>query len=206
MCLLWPPKVPSWDTFYTDFVRKNRPVVFRGAARSQRGFEKWTDEYLRKTWGSRKIHVELNKSESRGGQTLEMPFRKFLEENSGLGPALARSCMRARTSRPMLALVRCVVLEHRLWSMSGILALADCADSPCRGASPDGVRCVRCVCVCACSCMASNIAVPRLRLKHSSWLKQRGCRSLAAGLPAAWASKPRVSPQTAYVPEPHGGS
>lgn len=73
-------EVPSWRTFYTEYVRKNRPVVFRGAVTSQRAFTKWTDEYLGKHWGKRTVNIEVNKSETRGGPTTSMPFAEFLKE------------------------------------------------------------------------------------------------------------------------------
>lgn len=74
-------ELPSWDDFYTHYVRANRPVVFRGAGRSQRAFKKWTDEYLVGLWGSRrKVDAEIKKIEERGGKSIQMPFDEFAKE------------------------------------------------------------------------------------------------------------------------------
>lgn len=73
-------EAPDWPTFYRSYVRRNRPVVLRGGAASQRGFARWTDDYLREHWGGRMVNVELNKSETRGGPTSKMRFSNFLEE------------------------------------------------------------------------------------------------------------------------------
>eukprot|EP00930_Biecheleria_cincta_P055597 TRINITY_DN41909_c0_g1_i1.p1 TRINITY_DN41909_c0_g1~~TRINITY_DN41909_c0_g1_i1.p1 ORF type:complete len:395 (-),score=62.26 TRINITY_DN41909_c0_g1_i1:282-1373(-) len=74
-------EIPLWDDFYQNYVRANRPVVLRGAARTQPAFEKWTDEYLLKLWGSRRqVDAEIKKVEVRGGPTVTYPFSKFLKE------------------------------------------------------------------------------------------------------------------------------
>lgn len=71
---------PTWDEFFEKYVRANRPVVLRGHASGLRAFELWTDEYLVKAWGSRKIKVEVNKTEERGGPTVQMSLKRFIRE------------------------------------------------------------------------------------------------------------------------------
>eukprot|EP00927_Polykrikos_kofoidii_P074195 TRINITY_DN70173_c0_g1_i1.p1 TRINITY_DN70173_c0_g1~~TRINITY_DN70173_c0_g1_i1.p1 ORF type:complete len:392 (+),score=57.16 TRINITY_DN70173_c0_g1_i1:28-1176(+) len=76
-------EVPSWDEFHEKYVRTNTPVVFRGAARKQRAFDKWTDEYLVGIWGNkgskRTVDVEIKKIEDRDGPKKEMSFQKFVK-------------------------------------------------------------------------------------------------------------------------------
>jgi len=73
--------IPDWETFYLEYVRANRPVVLKDAARMQDAFSKWTDEYLFRLWGKRRvIDVEIKKVEERGGPSVQWPFEKFLKE------------------------------------------------------------------------------------------------------------------------------
>jgi len=72
--------VPSWEEFYMNYVRRNRPVVLRGHGKYMKALERWTDDYLVQHWGEREIQVELNKTETRGGQTKEMKLRQFVAE------------------------------------------------------------------------------------------------------------------------------
>lgn len=73
-------EVPNWEDFYTRFFRMNEPVVFRGAARGILAYSKWTDDYIRETWGKREVTVEINKTETRGGPSTEMLLDKFMDE------------------------------------------------------------------------------------------------------------------------------
>ncbi|CAE7413801.1 Kdm8, partial [Symbiodinium pilosum] len=74
-------EIPDWQTFYQNYVRANRPVVLKDAARSQRAFEKWTDSYLLDLWGDQKIvDIEMKKVEERGGPSVKWPFSKFVKE------------------------------------------------------------------------------------------------------------------------------
>lgn len=74
-------EVPDWQTFYQNYVRVNRPVVLRSAARAQRAFDKWTDDYLVDLWGQDKvIDIEMKKVEERGGPSVQWPFDKFVKE------------------------------------------------------------------------------------------------------------------------------
>eukprot|EP00811_Abedinium_folium_P035932 NODE_8686_length_1476_cov_7.763529.p1 GENE.NODE_8686_length_1476_cov_7.763529~~NODE_8686_length_1476_cov_7.763529.p1 ORF type:complete len:389 (+),score=106.90 NODE_8686_length_1476_cov_7.763529:40-1206(+) len=73
-------ETPSWDTFYQDYVRANRPVVIRGNARMQPAFNLWSDEYLLERWSQTMVRAELWKSEERNGPTREMKFRDFVKK------------------------------------------------------------------------------------------------------------------------------
>mmetsp|Transcript_89155 Transcript_89155/g.171590 ORF Transcript_89155/g.171590 Transcript_89155/m.171590 type:complete len:372 (-) Transcript_89155:18-1133(-) len=73
-------EMPTWAEFYKNYVRTNRPVVIRNHASMQRAFKLWTDEYLSKHWGSRKINVEVNKTEERGGPAVQMTISQFLQK------------------------------------------------------------------------------------------------------------------------------
>lgn len=73
-------EVPSWSDFFRDYVRRNRPVVLRGHAASQRAYQLWTDDYLIKGWGAREVSVEVNKTEERGGPSVQMPLKRFIKE------------------------------------------------------------------------------------------------------------------------------
>ncbi|CAJ1350003.1 unnamed protein product [Effrenium voratum] len=73
--------LPDWATFYQNYMRANRPVVFKNAARTQRAFEKWSDDYLIGRWGKRRVvDIEIKKVEERGGPTVQWPFEKFARE------------------------------------------------------------------------------------------------------------------------------
>lgn len=73
-------EMPSWNEFYANYVRRNQPVILRGHAKRHRAFERWTDEYLARHWGSKDVNAELAKSEERGGAGVAMPFRDFIKE------------------------------------------------------------------------------------------------------------------------------
>lgn len=73
-------EMPDWSTFYAEYVRPNKPVVFRGSVTSQPAFKRWTDEYLTKNWGKREVGVEMNKSETRGGDSTQIKFSKMLKD------------------------------------------------------------------------------------------------------------------------------
>lgn len=71
---------PTWDEFYSNYVRPNKPVVIRGGATGQKAFTDWTDEYLVRRWGSSTdVNAELHKSEVRGGPSRRMSLEKYVE-------------------------------------------------------------------------------------------------------------------------------
>lgn len=51
--------VPSWKTFFNEYVKLSRPVVIKGALRNWPAFKKWSTEYLRKLYGQTKVHIKL---------------------------------------------------------------------------------------------------------------------------------------------------
>eukprot|EP00933_Yihiella_yeosuensis_P079617 TRINITY_DN9276_c0_g2_i1.p1 TRINITY_DN9276_c0_g2~~TRINITY_DN9276_c0_g2_i1.p1 ORF type:complete len:359 (-),score=59.44 TRINITY_DN9276_c0_g2_i1:54-1130(-) len=71
---------PSWDEFYTNYVRKNRPVVLRGAMKDQPAYKLWTDEYLKEHFGRTTIFVETKKIEVRQGPGEKMTISQFLDQ------------------------------------------------------------------------------------------------------------------------------
>eukprot|EP00933_Yihiella_yeosuensis_P078048 TRINITY_DN8913_c0_g1_i1.p1 TRINITY_DN8913_c0_g1~~TRINITY_DN8913_c0_g1_i1.p1 ORF type:complete len:345 (+),score=52.53 TRINITY_DN8913_c0_g1_i1:54-1088(+) len=48
-------KAPTWDEFYKNHVRANRPLVIRGIAKDQPAYKLWTDTYLRDNFGKRRV-------------------------------------------------------------------------------------------------------------------------------------------------------
>ncbi|KAK2547733.1 Bifunctional peptidase and arginyl-hydroxylase JMJD5 [Acropora cervicornis] len=55
--------VPDPTQFWEQYVSKNRPVVFREAAKHSRAFELWTEEYLIEQYGNLTLRLE-SRSES----------------------------------------------------------------------------------------------------------------------------------------------
>lgn len=54
-------EVPSPQEFWRKYVKKRRPVVFRGAARNSPAFVKWTDEFLVEQFGNLEVRLEARK-------------------------------------------------------------------------------------------------------------------------------------------------
>lgn len=60
--------MPSSQDFYRFFVRAQKPVLLRGAARSWPAFRKWKDdEYLRRAYGDTPLKVEMRKRYDNSG-------------------------------------------------------------------------------------------------------------------------------------------
>jgi len=122
-------ELPTWVDFYRDFVRTNKPVVIRNHASMQRAFGLWTDEYLSKHWGSREISVEMNKTEERGGPSVQLTINQFLqemykEERQGEFYAIIDfdSDKKAKADYDMLAPINCTEVVPQsltLWMSSG---------------------------------------------------------------------------------------
>lgn len=72
--------VPTFEDFWSKYVRTNTPVVLRGHAKMHPAFERWTDEYLAKTWGKRVVSAEKQKSEERGGASVELTVAEFVDQ------------------------------------------------------------------------------------------------------------------------------
>lgn len=47
------------ETFFNSFLKLSKPVVLENATILWPAFKKWTNEYLRKKYGSKKVHVKL---------------------------------------------------------------------------------------------------------------------------------------------------
>lgn len=69
-----PPKI-----FYDDFVKTEKPVVFRQLIDSMPATELWTDDYLKKNYGDLDIHVVVKKELIKKGPKV-LKFKKFLKE------------------------------------------------------------------------------------------------------------------------------
>ena len=81
--------MPTWDEFYENYVRKNKPVIMKNMFINEPGHTtlpafdmpavyKWDDQYLRKEFGDMQIDVEFHKTEVRGGPTERTSFKKFI--------------------------------------------------------------------------------------------------------------------------------
>ncbi|ELU08556.1 hypothetical protein CAPTEDRAFT_211217 [Capitella teleta] len=66
------------EDFYEQYVRASRPIIFKGAASAIPAFESWTDEYLRDTYGTYKVDVEVGKKENRSQELLHLTLKDFL--------------------------------------------------------------------------------------------------------------------------------
>ncbi|XP_063694921.1 bifunctional peptidase and (3S)-lysyl hydroxylase JMJD7-like [Bolinopsis microptera] len=67
--------------FFRDYVIPGRPVVFKGAAREFRAFQRWTDDYFLSFEESTKwmIQYELGKKETREGGQEPIPFADYIK-------------------------------------------------------------------------------------------------------------------------------
>ena len=54
-------KIPSPQDFWRKYVKRRRPVVFRGAARVSPAFTEWTDEFLANRFGNLEVRLEARK-------------------------------------------------------------------------------------------------------------------------------------------------
>ncbi|XP_065186743.1 uncharacterized protein LOC135817477 [Sycon ciliatum] len=52
------PYMISPEDFYESYVVRHKPVVIKNAAKHWRATKLWTDEYLKKTFGDLKVHME----------------------------------------------------------------------------------------------------------------------------------------------------
>lgn len=51
--------IPDQETFFQEFLFRSRPVVIENGAANWPAMEKWTMQYLRGLYGSKKIHIKL---------------------------------------------------------------------------------------------------------------------------------------------------
>ena len=54
-------EMPSAQDFWSKYVKKSKPVVFRGAAKNSPAMTKWTDEYLAEKFGDFEVRLEARK-------------------------------------------------------------------------------------------------------------------------------------------------
>uniref|UniRef100_F6Z3G2 JmjC domain-containing protein n=2 Tax=Ciona intestinalis TaxID=7719 RepID=F6Z3G2_CIOIN len=57
---------PKPEAFYRDYVRNGKAAIFRGAVLGSKGFNLWTDEYIRENYGELEARIE-GKKEKGGG-------------------------------------------------------------------------------------------------------------------------------------------
>ncbi|XP_043194725.1 bifunctional peptidase and (3S)-lysyl hydroxylase Jmjd7-like [Amphibalanus amphitrite] len=71
-------RFPSPEEFFSRYVRPQRPVVFRGLAGVHPAYWLWTDDYLRREFGSVELDVEQKKKEDRSIGLTRMNVSEFL--------------------------------------------------------------------------------------------------------------------------------
>lgn len=59
-----------YETFLRDYVARNRPVVVEGAASAWPAIRKWTPEFFKTRFGSRRVDVNYQE---------QMPFADFID-------------------------------------------------------------------------------------------------------------------------------
>ncbi|XP_013411943.1 jmjC domain-containing protein 5 [Lingula anatina] len=69
---------PDPATFYNNYIKPGKPLLFKGKAKGIPAFNLWTDEYLRNKYGDIKIDIEKGKKETRQGGMLRVPMSTFL--------------------------------------------------------------------------------------------------------------------------------
>ena len=52
----------SPEAFVKDYVKKSRPVIFKGLAQKWPAFHKWTNEYLKSHYSDKQVHIKLTPS------------------------------------------------------------------------------------------------------------------------------------------------
>lgn len=72
---------PDPERFFREFVSRERPVVFKNAAKNFQAFQKWSDDYFLSKPQSKEyaVTVETKKKESREQPADEVPFDTFLK-------------------------------------------------------------------------------------------------------------------------------
>ncbi|XP_070545848.1 bifunctional peptidase and (3S)-lysyl hydroxylase Jmjd7-like [Ptychodera flava] len=51
--------MPTRDDFFNDFLKRSKPVIITDAMQNWDAIEKWKNEFLRKEYGKKKIHIKL---------------------------------------------------------------------------------------------------------------------------------------------------
>ena len=55
-------EIPGSQEFYDNYVKKVKPLVFRGAAKNYPAFKKWTDSYLQENYPDLEFRIERKKN------------------------------------------------------------------------------------------------------------------------------------------------
>jgi len=56
--------VPQPLVFYEEFVKENKPVVFRSAVKNSRAYKYWTEDYLVEQYGNLTVRLESRSEQS----------------------------------------------------------------------------------------------------------------------------------------------
>ncbi|XP_072034515.1 uncharacterized protein [Amphiura filiformis] len=51
--------VPTWNMFFSRYLKRSKPVVIEGAVNHWPAMHKWTTEYLRSKYGKKEVHIKL---------------------------------------------------------------------------------------------------------------------------------------------------
>ena len=51
--------IPTWETFFDDYLKHSRPVIIKDAFNHWPAMKKWTTEYLRNKYGKKDVHIKL---------------------------------------------------------------------------------------------------------------------------------------------------
>ncbi|XP_077997049.1 bifunctional peptidase and (3S)-lysyl hydroxylase Jmjd7-like [Glandiceps talaboti] len=51
--------MPSKDEFFQEFLKRSKPVIITDAMQNWDALKKWSNKYLRKLYGDKKIHIKL---------------------------------------------------------------------------------------------------------------------------------------------------
>jgi len=70
--------IPSPQSFFNDYIKASKPVVFKNAAKQMAAYKLWTDEYLMERFGDVVVDVEEGKKENRSLAMWNWKFKDFL--------------------------------------------------------------------------------------------------------------------------------
>nr|XP_006815434.1 PREDICTED: lysine-specific demethylase 8-like [Saccoglossus kowalevskii] len=118
-------KYQTPKTFFEQYVKPGKPVLFRGAGKAMKSYLLWTDEYLRKKYGKLEAEVEEGKKENRSKELYHMSFSSFLDVYSKSDVYMVQSMHNEMKDEYML--LKCmlcggfqkVLLDAVIWFSSG---------------------------------------------------------------------------------------
>lgn len=72
---------PDAQTFFKEYIDKNRPILFKGVVKHTKAFKLFDDDYLKNFQGSSEalVYAEPEKKENRTKKGFEMSFKDFIE-------------------------------------------------------------------------------------------------------------------------------